>query len=379
MALWQLDQFAPAQFLGFIRELVPPNEYQGTRWLPDRPISDSEFSYVLGSYQRPIMATIMGYDSNTPLHKRSGEAGTVAGEIPLIKRKDRIGEKTIQRFMTPRAGTADQQEAISDVYVRAADLFDSVQARAEWLRMQALSEMSIVYNEDGVIFDFNFGLRQELQLRFTATGALQVNWGGGTVAAADFTVGKKWTDTANANPVLDLQAIQRRATLLTGRPFVEMVCSDIIIGLLQMNVQLREMIRGTDAPSAILTLDEINTLFGLYNLPTIRTYDVIVQHEAEDGSLSDVRMMAQNRAFFVQAGLTVGETLWGPTAESRVLYGTPLASQAPGVFAETYATTEPPAEYVKVAAAAFPTMPQAQNICQVELFPAADLPALTSF
>lgn len=378
MALWQLDQFAPAQFLGFIRALEPPNDYQGTRWLPDDTVTDSEFSYVLGSFQRPVMATIMGYDSNTPLHSRSGQGATVAGELPLIKRKDRIGEKTIQRFLTPRAGTPDQQQAITDVFIRAADLFDAVQARTEWLRMQALSEQTIVYDEDGVMFNFDFGIRIELELRFTATGAVTVAINGSTTNATDFTVGKKWTDTANSNPVLDLQALQRRATLLTGRPFAEMVCSDIIQGLLQSNVQLRQMIRGTDAPSAVLTVEEINTLFGLYKLPLIRTYDVLAQHEEEDGSLADIRMMAQNRAFFVQAGLTVGKTLWGPTAESRVLYGTPLAGQAPGIFAETYGTTEPPAEYVKVAAAAFPTMPQAQNIAQVELFPASDLGALTS-
>lgn len=379
MALWELDAFAPAQFLGFIRTLVPPNEYEGTRWLPDQTISDSEFSYVLGAFSRPVMATIMGYDSLTPLHKHRGQAGTVTGELPLIKRKSQITEKTIQRFLTPRANTPDQQQAITDVYIRAADLFNSVQARAEWLRMQALSEETVYYNENGVIFDFDYGHRPELQIRLHASGVGATSGNGidGFTAAPDFEAGVNWDDTENSNPILDLAALQRRAVLHTGRPFVEMVCSNIIIWLLQRNVQMRNLIRGSTAPSAILTLDEINTLFGLYGLPQIHTYDVIAQSEAEDGTVTDIRMMSQSKAFFVQEGLTVGNTLWGPTAESRVLYGTPLAAAAPGIFAETYGTTEPPSEYVKVAAAAFPTMPMAHYLGQMNILSGTSIPGLT--
>ena len=77
--------------------------------------------------------------------------------------------------------------------------------------------------------------------------------------------------------------------------------------------------------------------------------------------------MDETKAFMIPAG-GVGETLWGPTAESRNLIGTPLASQAPGIIAVTYGTEEPPAEWVKAAAVAFPTMPNAHLLAQAKLY-----------
>jgi hypothetical protein len=164
MALWELDEFAPPQLLGFVRSLSVPSTFMGARWLPDQTISDLEFQYVLGSFRRPVMATVMGWDAEAPLHARQGAGARVSGELPPIKRKSRIGEKQIIRFLQPRAGTPDQLDAVRSVYVDVAELFDTVQARVEWLRLQALSEDKVVYNEDGVIFSFDFGIDDTFQI-----------------------------------------------------------------------------------------------------------------------------------------------------------------------------------------------------------------------
>lgn len=370
MALWELEEFKPAQFLGFVRAAPAPNAFLGTRWLPNDTINDLEFEYVLGSFARPVMAHVMGFDSEAPIHGRPGAGAKVSGELPPIKRKAKIGEKEIIRFLTPRAGTADQQQAIDQVYRGVVDLLDSIQARVEWLRMQSLSEDTVVYDESGVAFEFDFGLDDEFQINLV--GANPTNGAGGN-ESADFTT--VWTDTANSNPVLDLQAICNRVQEKTGRRPVEFVCSQKAANLLYNNAAIRSMIRGSGAPNTILTPGEVQTVFDLYDLPTIVTYDVVVQSENPDGTYSDVRPMAQNKSFLVPAGFAAGapgapgnKTLWGPTAESRVVYGTPLAGQAPGIWAETYGTTEPPAEWTKAAAVAFPSMPEANHVAQMTLF-----------
>ena len=69
-----------------------------------------------------------------------------------------------------------------------------------------------------------------------------------------------------------------------------------------------------------------------------------------------------------QAVTDSNATLFGPTAESLVLFGTPLASHAAGVWAELYGTNEPPAEWTKAVALAFPTMPEANLVGQMTLF-----------
>lgn len=366
MALYELDQFKPANFLGFVRSVPAPNTFMGTRWLPNQTTDDLAFEYVLGAFNRPVMAHIMGFDSEAPIHGRPGAGAKVAGELPPIKRKSRIGEKEIIRFLTPRSGLPDVQQAIDSVYRGAADLLDAIQARVEWLRMQALSEDTVVYNEAGVIFNFDFGLDNEFQIDLTTEQD-----GAGTSVSSEFST--VWTDFANSNPVTDLAAICDRVQQKTGLRPAEFVCSSKAQGYLLQNTQIRNMIRGSGAPATILTPGELQTVFDLYNLPTVVPYDVIVQSENADGSYSDVRPMAQNKAFLVPPGFGISRpggnaTLWGPTAESRVVYGTPLAGQAPGIWAETYGTTEPPAEWTKAAAVAFPTMPEANRIAQMKLF-----------
>jgi hypothetical protein len=368
MSLWELDEFAPPQLLGFVRSLEVPPQFMGTKWLPDVTIGDLEFEYVLGSFRRPVMATVMGWDAEAPLHARKGQGARVSGELPPIKRKSRIGEKQIIRFLQPRAGTADQLDAVKSVYVDVAELFDTVQTRVEWLRLQALSEDKVVYNEDGVIFSFDFGIDDTFQIDLVT----QTN-GAGTDVNAQYTT--VWTDLANSNPVLDLMKICDTVQTKTGVRPVEAVFSQQVINLFANNTQMRQMIRGTNAPAAVLTPGEIQTLFSLYNLPSLTAYDVVVSDEQDDGSLVDLRPLAVNKGFLVPAGWSTGVsgstarncTLWGPTAESRKLLGTPLASQAPGIYAATYNTDEPPAEYTKVAGVAFPSMPGANVLAQMKV------------
>lgn len=357
MALWELDEFKPPQFLGYVRSLPPPPGFSASRWLPDRTVSDLEFEYILGANRKSVMAHVMGFDSEAPIHGRPGLGERVTGELPPIKRKARIGEKAIIRFLTPRSGTADVDTAINSVYNTTAELLDSLQARFEWLRMQALSEDTVVYDEGGVIFNFDYGLLDKYQLNLPA------NTDG---AGNSLTLGGEWDTPASSNPIVGLQYICDKLQQETGWRPPELVCSAKALGFLLQNTAMREMIRGTSAPSTVITPQELQVLFSLYNLPTITTYDVYVTKENDDGTYTDVRTMAENKAFLPPPNL--GNLLVGPTAESRVLYGTPLAAAAPGVWAETYGTTEPPAEWVKAAAVAFPTMPEAGRLAQMTLW-----------
>ena len=361
MSLWELDAFKPAQFLGFIRAIPIPNTFAGNTWLPNQTVFDLEFEYILGANRRPVMAHVMGYDSEAPIAGRPGLGQVVRGELPPIKRKSRIGEKTILRFLQPRSGVPDVDQAIAEVFNDAANLVDSIQARLEWLKLQALSEDKVVYNEGGVQFAFDFGFDDTFQINLTN----ETDGAGTSVASAYNGV---WSDPVNSNPVLDLQTICNTIQLKTGVRPGTFVCSAKTLQYLLINEKIRGMIRGTAAPSAILTRAELDTLFALYDLPAIVLYDVFVQKENADGTYSDVRTMAENKAFLLPNGIPVGSTLLGPTAESRVLYGTPMATAAPGIWGETYGTSEPPSEWTKVAAVGFPSIPYANLIGQMTLY-----------
>lgn len=366
--LYQLDELTGPEMLGFVRAIPEPNNYLGTRWLPNVMIDDLEFEYLLGSTQVPVMATILGWDSEAPLHAKSRQGERVSGELPPIKRKARFGEKTLARFLTPRVGTDDADRAVQEVLDMTGDLVRTIQARMEWLRLQALSEDTVVYNVDGVIFEFDFGINDEYQIDVP-------NAVDGDSNDLSSVLGAAWDDHANATPISDLVYICDKVEDETGVRPAEFVGGTKVVGHLLANDSIRTLVRGSSAPEAPLTPGELQVVFDLYNLPSITAYSTTVQAEANDGTLSTVRPLAQNKAFLVPGGgpvlprhSSVGGTLWGPTAESRELIGTPLASQAPGVYAKTYGREDPPEEYVKVAAVAFPSMPGADRLAQMTLW-----------
>lgn len=360
MALYQLDEFKPAQFLGFVRAVPEPTQFTGVNFLPNETVFDLAFEYVLGANRRPVMAHVMGWDSEAPISSRRGKGEKVSGELPPIKRKSRIGEKEIARFLAPRANTPDVQLAIDSVYTGVSDLLDSIQARVEWLRLQALSEDSVVYDEGGVQFEFDFGLVDKHQITLTSSGATDGTGGAATGYSKD------WADPTS-NWVSDMQRICDTIEDATGRRPAQFVAPRRVQTLWANSDTVKTMLRGTDASTSMLTPGEIASLQDQYGLPTLVPYDTVIQKEEEDGTLTDVRPLATNRGFFLPEGFAgSNKTLWGPTAESRVLYGTPLAGQAPGIWAETYGTTEPPAEWQKAAAVAFPSIPEANLIGQLQ-------------
>src|SRR5688572_10280786 len=144
MAMWELEELQPPNTLAFVRNLLPLPVYRGNSLLPPETTDDVEFEYLLGARETPVMATLITWDSEAPIGSRPAQGQKVQGEMPPMKRKERISEKEIIRFLQPRQGTNDQNRAVQAVYARIARLTQSIQARVEWLQMQALSEPALI-------------------------------------------------------------------------------------------------------------------------------------------------------------------------------------------------------------------------------------------
>jgi hypothetical protein len=352
MALIELEEFQGPQFLGFVRNIPAPAPFLGSRWLPDRTVFDLEVEYIKAAQDRPVMAEIMGWDSEAPISPRPGLGETVRHELPPIKRKSRISEKEIIRFLSPRAGTPDRQTAIDAVYADTARLVRGVQARVEWMRMQALSEDTLTYDEGGVEFSFDYGIDADFQFN-VGTGPGLSTW---------------WSDTATSTPIADLQAMLATYNAKHGFDWTTLVVSKQIIPYLLQNADMKDQIYGTAAPGRQLTNAEQQALFATLGLPNIVVYDAVVYQENDDGSITQHRPLDPKKGILLPEGqVPIGNTLWGPTAESRALIGTNLASVAPGIFPIAYGKEDPPSEWVKVAAVSFPSMPGADHIGQVQL------------
>ncbi len=352
MALWELEEFQGPQFLGFIRSIPEPEEFLGGQLLPNRTVNALEYEYILGSGgKRAVMAQVMGWDSEAPIHGRRGPGPEqrVQGELPPIKRKVRLSEKEIIKFEQPRAGTTDRQDVIDYVYDLSTELVDGVQARVEWLRMQAISEDRVVIDAEGVDVAIDFGIPTTQQYNVNTDANLTV-W---------------WDDTVNSNPVLDLDYICNQYEETHGFRPERMLCDPTTRNLLLQSVPIRELIRGAGAPTVRLTEEELNALFELYQLPGLLTYNVTLLEENHDGTYTSVRPFNRRKIVLLPpGGVELGRTLVGPTAEANQIPGIAYSQYAPGIAGRVYGKDEPPSQWVKVAAVAFPTIPGAQYIAQ---------------
>lgn len=351
MALWELEEFVSPAFLGFVRNIPVPEQFQGNSWLPTEEVDDIEVEYIKGARENRVMAKVIAYEAEAPIGPKPGLGERVRMDLPPIKLKERIGEKEIIRFKQPRAGTADEQSAIRSVYDITTRLVQSIFARVEWLQLQALSEPSLAYNDAGVIFDIDYGIGKQWDL------------------GVDAELSTYWDDHVNSDPVADLVVMRDWAIDNYGVVPVELVVSRAVRTHILANEKARALIRGTGTPvaEAILSDEELDRITELYGLPRIRTYDVQVEAEALDGTISTVRTMASNRSFLVPAR-PIGSTPYGPTAEAiSDLVGTTLGQFASGVVAKTYGENDPPSEWVKAAAVAFPSLPSAELVQQIQV------------
>lgn len=361
MALYELDEFQGPSFLGFVRNVPVPQAFMGSTFLPDQPVFDLNFEYIQGVLERPVMASIVSWDSEAPIAGKPALGPKVIGEIPAIKRKARISEKEIIRFLTPRAGVPDAQAAIDHVFDHTRRLLDGVQARVEWLRMQSLSLDKLTYAPDpvdGPTFQFDFGYLDAYQPNFVT---------GQDGAAVGLPAGHNvdWATVATANPLGDLQYICDKVQSETGFRPARGFWSRRVRGYVLQNAAIRQLVRGPNAPTAILTENELDTVLSLYNLPEMVTYDVQVMEENADGTQTQKRTTPDNVVVLLPPPeATLGATLWGPCAESRGLFGTNLANEAPGVYAVTYAKNDPPSEWIKAIGCAFPSIPGANLVVQ---------------
>jgi hypothetical protein len=362
MALWELEEFQNPTFLGFIRSIPEPEEFLGgsADILPNRTIGTLEYEYILGANnsqaRRSIMANVMGWDSEAPIHGRrvptAAPESTVRGELPPIKRKAKLSEKEIIKFKQPRPGTSDREDVINYVYDLTDELVTAVQARLEWLRMQAISEDVVVVDQEGVDVAIDFGVPTTQQFNVNTDDNLST-W---------------WEDTTNSNPLTDLDYICNKYEVDHGVRPARQIADPTTLQVLLNNVNLRELARGPGGPAIRLTTDELNALFTIYQLPSLRTYDVSFLEENHDGTLTAVRPFNRRKTVLLPPeSITLGNTLLGPTAESRNIPGVAYTQYAPGIVGSIYGKDEPPSEWVKVAAVGFPSLPGAEYVVQMTM------------
>lgn len=343
-----LDHFNARQMITYARQRQV-RQYVGETLFPANTINDLDFEYFRGAQNLPVMAQVQAFGAEASIADRD-TLSTVKGSLPPIKRKIPVNERDIIKLQAPRTGTNEVDEAIRSIYNDTDNMIDAVNARIEWMRMQALATGQIVLNENGVILSVDYGVPAGNKETLTGTAL--------------------WSDTANADPIADM--IRWRDYLIDtyGVAPERSLTSTRQIGYLLQNQKIRELVHGraTGAVAPAISQAQLNQLLQTEGLPPIAAYDLQVRSQAADGTKTNVKLFPANK-FVMMPGGPLGETLYGPTAEALALAGDGdiEMSQVAGIVAVVYKEKEPPAIWTKAAAVALPTFPNADLVFQAQV------------
>lgn len=334
-----LKEFSQRAVLEYARTRTP-RAYVGANLFPGRTVNELTFEYWKSQNLLPVMANVQAFGAEAQIASRDG-ATKVAGEIPPIKRKIPLNERLL--IALKREGAGDANLVKNQLFADIDNLIDSVDARVEKMRIDAISTGEIVLAENGVQMTVDYG----------------VPAGNKEILAASDVAGGYWS-YANAEPITKIMEWVDVVVAASGVRPTRILTSNTVVANLLKNASIRKLIYGDNGASRAISINQLNDLLVSMDLPQIATYDLQVRAQAEDGTYSTIRFLPQNK-FVLLPPSTCGETLTGPTAEA--LLSPDITSQeAPGIYATVDVQTEPVGIWTKVAATSIPTFPMADAV-----------------
>jgi hypothetical protein len=291
------------ELIVYTRNLPTPNTYLHGLLFPARETSELNVDVVREGSRLPVMAQIAELGSQVEYGSREGITGQRI-EIPKIQRGRAMDEKLVRTLLQ---GTLRNNEVaeIRRTQLNDADYaIDAIQARKEWIAMQAVTTGKVTYSEGGVQLDVDFGYGNDQKPALSGTDL--------------------WSDTANSNPLDDiLQWVNTFGD--KGINLSRALASRQVISYLLQNKNVRIAYHGDPSGSANppqLNKAQLDALFSAQGLPKIVAYDT--QARVENKALvngkvafSNVRMAPQNRFVMLPDG-PLGHYLWAETTEEMM-------------------------------------------------------------
>lgn len=336
-----LKEFSRKRVLSYARARIPQN-HAGLTLFPQVPTQELTFEYFKDQNILPVMASVQAFGNEAQIASRDG-LSKVTGEIPPIKRKINLNERAL--IALRREGAGDNDFVRNTLFDDLDKMVDSVHARAEKMRMDAVANGQIVLAENGVVMTVDYGVPAGHKETLSGTSL--------------------WSDSVNSTPIEDMQRWAETVVADTGiRPPRALTSSQVVSNLIK-SAQVRKMIYGDNGGSRAISVNQLNELLSTLDLPLIATYDLQVRTQAENGTYSTIRFFPQNK-FVMLPPDKLGETLAGPTAEA--LLDTEVDSrEVAGVYAIVTQESEPPMIWTKASATMIPTFPSADAVFQAQV------------
>lgn len=331
-----LEMFNTKEVLNYLKERKFP-AMMGDELFPEVKKQSLEFEMLTNASKVPVIASVHGFDTESEIGQREAEKKAV--ELALIKRKMQLKEKEIIALESPR-NEAEKQYLMKNVYNDFDSLIASVRARVEKMRMDVISTGTLILNENGLSATIDYG-----------------------VPAANKVTNVDWT-SASADPINDILTWCNQLDSVPGR----VITSKTILAKILKCANVTSALFGNNT-TRLATPGELNTYLASLGLPKIYTYDEKYRKLNADGTYTKYRYFPENK-FVMLPGETLGETIYGPTAEEIRLQRDPSIDvrNVGKIFACMYEEgKDPVSTWEKASATALPTLNCAEDIFQATI------------
>jgi hypothetical protein len=329
MGILSLDQFKQPEFLGYVENRVLPRKYLLKAISDTDTTYDLTFDYDVFTQTYAPSASITGWNSGAPLRDKEGFK-TLTQEVAKIQHGFRLDEREQLKFMNPRV-QAERDRAIQRVYDQTDRLIVGVNDTEEWLRAQATYNGVIVYSNNDVVINVDFGL------------------------TAKVTPTVLWSNRATATPSDDLRAAikaYKDANAGEAPRYIDL-SGDVMLDLI-LNTQIRGALFGVNS-AMIPTREQVQALITqIADAPIeIRVQDDVV---SLDGASPTRLLEARTVALLGEKPII---TVQGPTVEKNFepgIYVLPITKEGP-----------PPSEEVYVGESAFVAVQKPSQIYRLSV------------
>lgn len=317
--------------IDYSQNLNVARNYLGTRLFPDTKAQylQAEYSRLCRNGNLPTLAQVHGFDTEAVIGSRTPfEAANV--EKLLIKEK--LNQTEAIRELNANV-TPDNIKAY--VFDDAGRLAESVIARVEKAKMDAIAKGQFVISENGLDMVVDYGVPAENKVSGT--------WGESSDILGDII---KWRDIAEEQGPAPSMAVTSRKVLRS----------------IQRNANIQKQIFGSQDSGRIPTLAQINEL--LLDQAGI-TIEVNEEKYGVPDFTSGIYAVKSARffpedcfaMFALGANGALGTGLWGVTPEERDMGAWTSRSERQFVTVTQWSTPDPVAVWTKASGLFVPVMP----------------------
>jgi hemolysin-activating ACP:hemolysin acyltransferase len=310
------DEFG-IDYLGFLQEIDEPEEYIGSRFIPEK--SEYDYDWVYHIFDNTVaMAKIMSRgDAETPII--GGPAvKKIAGSVAPFGQKFEVNKAILNKIFNPR-NDSELKANLRQILDESARNVRAAQARREWLKWQVLGNGTITIqdDDDNDVISIDFGVPADHKID---SSSLE---------------GDEWDSSGTPKPLSDI--IAACETYYDTN-------DEMPDAILMRRAQLKQVVGSTEVASEFsdnatrIPLSVINDYLVEHGYPEIETNDQFVRTEDSDGrpTVSEYLIPAGRVIFAKEAeGQEIEDTgrlVMGPVAENNF---------QPGIFTTIYEETDP--------------------------------------